>query len=423
MLSLHCLTRYCAAILLTSPLARGQATPIIDLGYAQYQGAVDTLSNITQFLGIRYAAPPIGDLRFRAPHAPPNECVQGLTGKAPANPLEARATEIDRRLGGLLFLNVYYPSDGTGVPPVDLPTVVFIHGGGEFNGEDLIRQSNRGIVVVLIQYRLGIFGFLAGSAVKKNGALNAGFARYSFLAEISKFGGDPSKVTIWGQSAGAGSVLQHVVANGEPAITSSTFLPSQYHFDDRVPELLFGEVLAQTNCQQATDSMASVNTNITSKHLTLSNQKVAVTASQYSLDLFPGFGTAQADAVGSLYADLAATCSKSMLSRGMAFRERAFKAEFAILPGLHANDIAFIDAFAQSFTSFIINLDPNLKGDPSTITPQWNMFEIGHTEMLFNKTADGVPVVQPITTSDCTVESVPLCSVSFWNSVGNLTAQ
>ncbi|KAJ7315328.1 hypothetical protein DFH08DRAFT_715662 [Mycena albidolilacea] len=88
-----------------------------DLGYAQYQGAVDTLSNITQFLGIRYAAPPdIGDLRFRAPHAPvktaelqlataqPNECVQGLTGKAPANPLEARATEIVVASEDCLFL-------------------------------------------------------------------------------------------------------------------------------------------------------------------------------------------------------------------------------------------------------------------------------------------------------------------------------
>ncbi|KAJ6568771.1 hypothetical protein B0H19DRAFT_913661, partial [Mycena capillaripes] len=62
--------------------------------------------------------------------------------------------------------------------------------------------------------------------------------------QISKFGGNSAKVTLWGESAGAGSVLQHVVANGgqtkpqlfRGVITSSTFLPSQYQSDDRIPE-------------------------------------------------------------------------------------------------------------------------------------------------------------------------------------------
>lgn len=64
------------------------------------------------------------------------------------------------------------------------------------------------------------------------------------------------------------------------------------------------------------------------------------------------------------------------------------------------NNAAFINAFAQSFTSFIINLDPNIKVDPTTITPHWNKFDSGDTEMLFNQTAaDGLPVVQPIETS------------------------
>jgi len=286
-MALHLLQTIATAVLLTVPFAGAQTSPIVNLGYAQYQGAVNTANNISHFLGIRYAAAPLGDFRFRAPQPPvnmtgiqpataePNECLQAPTGQSATNPLETRASEIVQT-EDCLFLNVYYPSNGAGVPSAGLPTVVWIHGGGYIagaasssNGEDIIAQSNRGVVVVLIQYRLGVFGFLPGAAVKENGALNAGLLDQDFAMRwvnqhISKFGGDPSKVTIWGESAGAGSVLQHVVANGgrtEPqlfrgAITSSTFLPSQYQFNDPIPELLFSEVVAQTNCTSATDAMA-----------------------------------------------------------------------------------------------------------------------------------------------------------------------
>ncbi|KAF8168668.1 Alpha/Beta hydrolase protein [Mycena galopus ATCC 62051] len=450
--------------------------------------------------------------------AEPNECFQAPTGQSATNPLETRASEIVET-EDCLFLNVYYPSDGAGAPPAGLPTLVWIHGGGYisgaaggFNGEDIIAQSNRGVVVVLIQYRLGIFGFLAGTAVKKNGALNAGLLDQDFALRwvnqhVSKFGGDPSKVTIWGESAGAGSVLQHVVANGgrtkpqlfRGAITSSTFLPSQYQFNDRIPELVFSEVVAQTNCTSAADAMAclraadatvleAANTNILlggffgtfvvspvvdgvfiTQRPTLSmlegkvngeallsvtntfegtvfvNQSVAVTAAQYSLEVFPKFGAAEADIVGALYANVGDELFQVNAVQGEsificptyyllnAFLGRSFKGEFAIPPGLHAEDrpyyfpggsappfdnTAFIDAFAQSFTSFIINLDPNIKVDPTTITPHWNTFGILHTEMLFNMTAEGAPVVQPITTSNALLERC-----TFWESVGSLTAQ
>ncbi|KAF7375450.1 COesterase domain-containing protein [Mycena sanguinolenta] len=536
----HFLRTLAATLLLAASLAGAQTSPIVDLGYAQYQGAVNPANNITQFLGIRYAAAPLGDLRFRAPQPPvnqtgvqqataqPNECFQAGNGVSPTNRFETRATQIID-IEDCLFLNVYYPSDAAGTQPSDLPTLVWIHGGGYvggaasiYNGEDIINQSARGVVVVIIQYRLGIFGqfisslnrFLPGTAVKENGALNAGLLDQDFALRwvnqhISKFGGDPSKVTIWGESAGAGSVLQHVVANGgrtEPqlfrgAITSSTFLPSQYQFNDRIPELLFSEVVAQANCTSATDALTclrgvdpttlqTVNTNINAagffgtfvmvpvidgvfitQRPTLSllegkvngkallsvtntfegtrfvNQSAVVTAAQYALDLFPDFGTAQAKTVGALYANDGNELFQVDAIQGEsificptyyllnAFPGRSFKGEFAIPPGLHGDDVlyyfpgaeglfppfnntAFIDAFAQSFTSFIINQNPNIKVNPTTITPHWNTFDILHTEMLFNKTADNEPVVHAITTSNALLERC-----AFWNSVGNLTSQ
>ncbi|KAJ7238000.1 Alpha/Beta hydrolase protein [Mycena rebaudengoi] len=504
--------------------------PIIDLGYAQYQGVVNPATNIANFMGMRYAAAPIGDLRFRAPQPPanvtgvqqatalPNQCFQSGGGVSATNPFRTRAAQIIST-EDCLFLNVYFPSDAAGNPSAThLPIVVWIHGGGYIagngnsNGEDIIRQSNRGVVVVTIQYRLGVFGFLPGAAVKRNGALNAGLLDQDFALRwvnrhISKFGGDASKVTIWGESAGAGSVLQQVIANGgqtkpqlfRGAMTSSTFLPSQYRYNDRIPELLFSEVAAQSDCTTAADSMAclraadanvleTVNNNIngagffgtfvfvpvvdgtfirqrateallqrkvngkalfavtnTFEGTVFVNQTASQTASQYALNLFPGFSTLQANTVGALYRNVGDQLFQVNAVQGesificpsyyilRAFPGRSFKGEFAIPPGLHGNDFAyyfptgnpppfnnptFVNAFAQSFTSFVINLDPNIKVDPTTITPRWNPFVFGNTEMLFNKTEAGVPVVRPITTSNDL-----LLRCQFWESVGALTGQ
>ncbi|KAJ7238020.1 Alpha/Beta hydrolase protein [Mycena rebaudengoi] len=510
----HSLTRiYLAAAVLVTVGAQTSG-PIIDLGYAQYQGAVNPATNIANFKGIRYAAAPIGNLRFRAPQpptnvagiqqatAPPNECFGGAGGRSATNPFRERAAQIIST-EDCLFLNVYFPSDAAGKPSATgLPIVVWIHGGGYIggngnaDGEDIIRQSKRGVVVVTIQYRLGVFGFLPGAAVESNGALNAGLLDQDFALRwvnqhISKFGGDPSTVTIWGESAGAGSVLQQIIANGgqtnpqlfRGAITSSTFLPSQYTYNDRIPELLFSEVVAQSGCITAADSMACLRAvganvletannditggaffgtfafapvvdgtfirqrateallegNVNGKALLavtntfegtgFVNQTANQTVNEYALNLFPEFSPFLAIAVEAWYGSTTEDeqlfqvnavqgesifiCPSYYLLS--AFPGRSFKGEFAIPPGLHGNDIAyyfptgdgppfnnpaFINAFAQSFTSFIINLDPNIKVDPTTITPRWDPFVFGNTEMLFNKTEAGAPVVQPITTSN-----------------------
>ncbi|KAJ7051977.1 Alpha/Beta hydrolase protein [Mycena amicta] len=508
--------------------AYAQSGPIVDLGYAQYQGTVSP-ANFAHFFGIRYAAAPLGDLRFRAPHPPanvsgvqdatvqPNQCFQASDGQSPTNPLETRAVVSDE---DCLFLN-----DAAGTPPKDLPVLVWIHGGGylagqasAYNGDDILNQSNRNLVVVIIQYRLGVFGFLPGEKVKKNGALNAGLLDQDFALRwvnrhIGKFGGDSSKVTIWGESAGAGSVLQQVIANNgqtkpqlfRGAITSSTFLPSQYRYNDRIPELLFSEVASQVNCTSASDTMAclravdanaleTANTQINADGffgtfvivpvidgtfirqrptLALAEGKVngkallSVTntfegndfvnqnmvamanATQYALDLFPSFGPAEAHKVGQLYSGLGTQLFQENAIQGEsificptyyilnAFRGRSYKAEFAIPPGLHANDVAyyfpdlstptfqntaFINAFAQIFTAFAISQNPNVDVDPAnpTITPQWGVWLQGHgrTEMLFNKTDANAPVVETVKTNGALLERC-----AFWDSVGGLTGQ
>ncbi|KAJ3743975.1 Alpha/Beta hydrolase protein [Lentinula detonsa] len=255
-----------------SPKSRSSTQePTVNIGSAQFQGVFDPSTNVTNFLGIRYASPPIGELRFRAPQPPaptdgvqqadsePPECVQGLV------------TDSE----DCLFLNVHVPGNRISAKPT-FPTVVWIHGGGyvagnasQFHGSDLLQEANNEVIAVVIQYRLGLFGFLAGKDVQENGDLNAGLLDQHLALKwvnqhVSKFGGDPEKVTIWGESAGAGSVLQHVVAQDgqtspplfRSAITSSTFLPSQYPFDDSIPEGLFAEVVSQSNCSSASDALA-----------------------------------------------------------------------------------------------------------------------------------------------------------------------
>ncbi|KAJ7664863.1 Alpha/Beta hydrolase protein [Mycena rosella] len=136
--------------------------PVVYLDYAQYQGVFDADLNITSFLGIRYAAPPTGKSRWREPSPPSKvggvqlafsdapQCYQGAPGTSPTNPVTARD---DGQSEDCLFLSE------------PLPTIVWIHGGGyvtgsasEFNGAELVQESNREVVVVIIQYRLGVFG-------------------------------------------------------------------------------------------------------------------------------------------------------------------------------------------------------------------------------------------------------------------------
>ncbi|KAJ8082975.1 hypothetical protein PM082_008835 [Marasmius tenuissimus] len=461
--------------------------------------------------------------------------------------------------------SVYHPGDLA--PAENLPVIVWIHGGGHvlgsafgFHGADLISQSNGGVVVVTIQYRLGIFGFLAGNEVHADGALNAGLLDQNFALRwvnkhVSKFGGDPMRVTIWGESAGAGSVLQHVVAeDGQTspqrfrgAIASSTFLPPQYAYNDIILQALYTQVVVVVKCREHHRNTLSLTMfrSCTSSQDTLTclrktdpsvlesaNGKISAAAfygtftfvpvvdgtfirqraiqalregkvngnallaihntkegglfvnqaaspldaSQYVHKVFPKLTPENTAAVAELYADLASDLTQENLIMAEAificpayffaeaFCEHAYKAEFAISPALHVQDSSyywpsrvkfvcrttylispgdinrlltlnpgtmlalfprtfnnpdFINAFIQSFVSFAISLDPNIKVDPSNITPQWDLYSLSTDEMVFKKTAlDDLPDIRPIETNENL-----LARCSFWESVSARTAQ
>lgn len=179
--------------------------------------------SVTVFRGVPYAAPPIGDLRWRTPQSPtPWSGVRDAVHfgpMCPQSPQNAGAAGIALPLSeDCLYLNVWTPARATSEP---LPVLVWIYGGGfragtganpRFDGEYLARK---GLVVVTFNYRLGVFGFLATPELSEESGHHAS-GNYGLLDDIAvlewvqrniaAFGGDPGRVTIAGQSAGAGSV-------------------------------------------------------------------------------------------------------------------------------------------------------------------------------------------------------------------------
>ncbi|KAG6816645.1 hypothetical protein H0H87_004391 [Tephrocybe sp. NHM501043] len=188
---------------------------------------VSTPQGIEKWLGIRYAQAPTGARRFKAPVAVTSASSKvvnaSVFGNAcpqpPSNQLGAPLAE------DCLFLNVFRPERTSSTAA--LPVLVWIHGGAyttgaaseaQYDPTRIIQRSvtNRHpIVFVSINYRLNTFGFLSSSHVPPED-LNAGLLDQRMALEfvqenIRAFGGDPDKVTIWGQSAGAGSVEAHLV--------------------------------------------------------------------------------------------------------------------------------------------------------------------------------------------------------------------
>ncbi|OAL40293.1 hypothetical protein AYO20_00029 [Fonsecaea nubica] len=252
-----------ASIVAFGGTAQGLKLPIVDLGYGLHQaiGYNDTL-DFYNFSNIRYAQPPTGRLRFTAPQSPlvnrtlqdgssGGTCPQAypvwyLCGLALLGGSINSTDACDASLipkpdpteqEDCLFLDVIVPKEvfanASKEHAKGAPVMVWVYGGGftfskkyeDGNPAGLIQRSReedaggKGVVYVTFNYRGGAFGFLSGPNIQSYGTANAGLLDQRMALEwvqqyIHLFGGDPKQVTVFGQSAGAGSIMHQITAYG-----------------------------------------------------------------------------------------------------------------------------------------------------------------------------------------------------------------
>jgi para-nitrobenzyl esterase len=200
--------------------AQGAPEPTAEIRQGALHGAV--VEGVEEFWGLPYAAPPVGDLRWRPPAAAP-----GWTGERDATKAgpSCQPARDGSQVEDCLFANVTRPAGAK--PGAKLPVLVWIHGGGftigsatgAFGSEtDGIQFAKDGVITVSVSYRLGRAGWFAHPALCKEGpcgnyGLMDQIAALKWVqANVAAFGGDPKNITIAGESAGGISVLELMLA-------------------------------------------------------------------------------------------------------------------------------------------------------------------------------------------------------------------
>ncbi|PAV18605.1 sterol esterase from carbohydrate esterase family CE10 [Pyrrhoderma noxium] len=280
------LSALCFSSLISGTLA--SEAPTVTLDYGTFQGNVT--GNLTYYLGMPYAQAPVGDLRFAAPQSPETlEGIQDATSYGPACP-QSLTVLGNLSISGLfsndtdtsedcLSINVIKPSnipDGT-----KLPVLFWMYGGAfqfgsssENKGNTVVERSialGEPVIHVSANYRLNAFGFLPGKEILDAGLANAGIRDQRFALEwvhnnIEKFGGDPSQVIIWGESAGSISVALQMTLNGgdSEGLFHGAIMESGSLFHTKLDMLeaqpFYDSIVNSTGCSNASDTLACLRT-------------------------------------------------------------------------------------------------------------------------------------------------------------------
>nr|GAT46970.1 predicted protein [Mycena chlorophos] len=272
--------------------------PIVTLDQGVFTGKAAS-QNTQSFLGIPFAQSPVGPLRFQVPQPlPAYTGKHNVTSFGLACPQQAiklptlfglpqevidyianTATEVLWPSGeDCLTLNVIRPNTATASSR--LPVVAWIFGGGfeigspaTYDGTSIVERSiamGQPVIYVSMNYRLSVFGFLASKEVRAAGVGNLGLqdqrqALRWIQKYIGAFGGDPARVTIWGESAGAISVASHMVANGgnNEGLFRAAFMQSGSPIGTGPLEngqKYYDAIVKQADCSGAADTLSCLRT-------------------------------------------------------------------------------------------------------------------------------------------------------------------
>lgn len=224
----------------TLAIAACERAPLVEVNGETLQGMYVEDTGVAAFLGVPFAEPPVGELRWRAPQALSSRVAKRMvTEFAPACMQTMRILDwyrwLAEQLGGsgdyyadlqvsedCLYLNIWTP---TLAADAKLPVMIWVHGGSNksgwsyepnYHGHNLALQD---VVVISIAYRQGVFGFLSHPELPRDEPV-ANFALWDMLAALNwvnehaeKFGGDPGRVTMFGESAGAENILALMATN------------------------------------------------------------------------------------------------------------------------------------------------------------------------------------------------------------------